>query len=144
MKGSTIALLAVGAGVVYYFSQLGTAGATANFVLQGVQVKSLTKLNIQIMAQNVSNANITLNALTANVSINGNSVGTASSFVPVDIAPTSQQLINVELDLSVLSLPSTIMSLINQTGNSYNFTVQGNANVNNLVIPFSLSQQVTI
>jgi LEA14-like dessication related protein len=144
MKFSTIALLAVGAGAVYYFAQLGTAGATANFILQGVQVKSLTKLNIQILAQNVSNADIQLNALTANVAINGNGVGGASTFTPVDIAPRSQQLINLELDLSVLSLPSTIMSLINQTGNSYNFTVQGNANVNSLVVPFNLSQQITI
>lgn len=144
MKTTDILILLGLGGLVYYFAQLNTAAGTANFVLGVPSFITPTKINIPINVQNVSNATINLKALTANVTINGNSIGAASTFTPVTIQPTSQQLINLTLDLSILSLPSTILSLINQTGNTYNFAVNGNANVDSLVIPFNLTQTVTI
>lgn len=144
MKTTNFLLLAGGAIAVYYFTQLNTAGATVNFVLNGVQILSPTRIGIQLLVQNVSNADITVYAMTGNVSINGNNVGAVSGFQQTDIGPTSQQVVNLVIDLSLLSLPSTIIALINQPGNSYNFLVAGNANINHLVVPFTVSQQVTI
>jgi hypothetical protein len=144
MKTTDILILLGLGGLVYYFAQLNTAAGTANFVLGIPSFITPTKVNIPISVQNVSNAEVKLNALTANVAINGNPIGTASTFVQTVIEPTSQQLVNLTLDLSVLSLPTTILSLFNQTGNTYNFTVNGNANVNSLVLPFNLTQSVTI
>lgn len=144
MKTTDVLLMAgVGLGV-YYFQQLNVAGQTVQFVFSGVQILSVTKLQVQILVQNVSNASVTLKAITADVTINGNELGSASDFNETVIGPTSQQQINLILDLSVLSLPGTILSLINQAGNSFNFSVVGNANINSLVLPFSLNKSITI
>lgn len=144
MKTGNLLLLGGAGLIIYYLSQLGVAGKTVQFVFKGVSFLSATKLQIQLMVQNVSNANITLNALTGDVTINGNELGSASTFTPVDIPGASQQQINLILDISILSLPSTIINLINQAGNTLNFQVTGNANINSLVVPFSVQQAITI
>jgi hypothetical protein len=148
MKTSTIALLAVGGGALYYFSQLGVAGATVQFVLGTPQFQSLSQLIIPITVQNVSNAVINLAAMSGQVTINGNSLGNVSYFppTPTQIAPTSQQIVNFTANINLFSLPSTIQNLVNnvQGSGAYTFVIDGNANINSLVIPFSLTQQVSI
>jgi hypothetical protein len=145
MKTNTIVLLAIGGGALYYFSQLGVAGATVQFVFSGVDMTRFPQLGIQVLVQNVSNATIQLAAMSGQATLNGNSLGNVAYFPPTPalIAPTSQQLVNFTANLNLLSLPSTIQNLINTPGSgAYNFAVTGNANINSLVIPFNLTYQL--
>jgi len=146
MKIPGIAILAVGAGVLYYFSQLGVAGATVNFVFQGINFKSLSSLGVTIMVQNVSNAPLNLEAVSADISLNGDYIGNASFFpvTPARIGPTSQMPVELIVNLSLLSLPGTVRDLIEHPTSQFTAVVKGNANINNLVIPFSVDQTVSI
>lgn len=146
MKIPGIALLAIGGGIIYYFSQLGVAGATVNFVFNGINFKSLSSLGVTIMVQNVSNATLNLNALSADISLNGDYIGNAAFFpvTPAQIAPTSQMPVELTVNLSLLSLPGTIRDLIEHPTSQFTALVKGNANINNLVIPFSVDQTVSI
>jgi Late embryogenesis abundant protein len=148
MKASTILLLGVGGLLAYNFAQLGVAGATVQFVMQTPSFISLTQLSVPVLVQNVSNASVNLNAMSGTVSINGNSLGNVSYFpsTPTVIQPTSQQIVNFQASISLFNLPSTIQNLINNVPGSgtYTFTISGNANINSLIIPFTLSYPVTI
>lgn len=147
MKTSTLAL-GVGAVALYYFTQLGVAGATVQFVFNGFQFVSLSQLQIQVLVQNVSNASIQLAAMSGTATINGSNIANVSYFPPTPtiIAATSQQIINFNASLNLLSLPSTIQNLANNTPGSgaYTIGVTGNANINNLIIPFTLTNSVTL
>ena len=142
MKTSTIALLAVGGGALYYFSQLGVAGATVQFVFTGIDLSRFPQLGIQVLVQNVSNATLELDAMSGQASVNGNNLGTVSYFPaqPAQILPRSQQIINFSAGLNLLSLPSTVQNLLNTPGSGpYNFALSGNANINGLVLPVNLT-----
>lgn len=145
MKTAGVVAIAAALGGAYYLTQVGTAGATAQFVFESVQFSSLTKWNVMILVQNVSNARINLNALAADITLNGDDIGNASFFppTPAQIEPTSQQVVNLEVDLSILSLPGAIQDLISNPGSSYNFEVTGTANVNGFLVPFTLKKTIT-
>lgn len=145
MKPGNILLL-VGAGAaVLYFTQLGVAAKTANFVFQSVDFLSATKLRVGILCQNVSNADVTVLAMDGSITLNNNFLGTAYYFgQPVEIAPASQQVIYLTIDLSVLSIPGTVVDLLNNPTQSFSLQVKGSANVNHIVIPFTVNQSVTV
>lgn len=142
MKVGTLLLIGLAGFAAIEFLNLGTAVATVQFVFSGVTVNNPLSYNIQILVQNVSNASCTLSALTGAVTVNDNPIGTISDFTAVVIPPTSQQTINVNLAVSALSLPSSIIDLVNNSGGDLDFNVTGNANVNGLVLPFSLDKSV--
>jgi LEA14-like dessication related protein len=144
MKTGTVLLLGVGAVAAYYFAQLGKAGSTMQIVLSGVQVNSVTDYVITLTFQNVSNATVKINSFTGVVSINDNQVGNVSEFGPVIINPNSQQAINIHFSPSLLSLPGAIRDLLNNSGGELVFNVNGNANVDNLVLPVNVSDTVTV
>lgn len=152
MKILPIALLAVGGFILYNIAQLGVAGATIQILLNGVTVNSVTNYTVQLLVQNVSNANISLRSLTADIQLNGNDIGNASFFpvdannqpVPVVIPGNSQQVVNLTINPSLLNLPASIIALINNPTGNQNFTVSGNANVDSFVIPFSVSKDISL
>jgi hypothetical protein len=148
MKTGTVVLLGAAGIAAYYFAQLGVAGATVQFVFNGVQFQTLSQLQIQVIVQNVSNATVSFAAMTADIAVNGSSIGQASYFPtpPTIIQPTSQQIINLNVNLSLLNLPAAIANLVNNVPGSgaYNFTITGNANINSLVVPFTLNKTITI
>ncbi len=144
MKTGTILLLA-GAGLVAYeFQQLGTASQTVQFQFAGVTFNGLTSLNVQLLIQNISNIQCTVNALSGQILLNDGQIGNISDFQPVNIAARSQQVINVIMSLNILSLPGAIQQLINNPGSSLDFEIIGNANVNGLILPFDLYKTVTV
>lgn len=146
MKPITLLLLAGGAGLIWYFTQLGVAGNVVNIVFQGVQIKSLNDFGLQFLVQNVSNAPIIVNSMSANVTLNGNTLGNASYFgSPFSVPANSEQLINIAFKPSLISLPGDISNLLNNgTGGSLEFAATGNMNVNNLVLPINVSTSTTL
>jgi LEA14-like dessication related protein len=144
MKLGTVALIAtIGAGAIY-LSNLGIAANTTTIIFSGVQIKSITDFMLSFMIQNVSNATIQFNSMTGMVSVNGSQLGNISTFQAVTIPGNSQQQVNIEFQPSLLSIPGTVMSFIQSPGSTLDFNIQGNANVNSLVLPFNLDQTITI
>jgi LEA14-like dessication related protein len=113
-------------------------------VFDGISFQSITSYTISIKVQNVSNATLVLNSLTGVVSINGNDLGNVSSFQTVEVAPNSEQVINIKMDLSLLGIPGLIQNVINSVRGTYTFELKGHANVNNLLLPFDLTNEITI
>lgn len=144
MKTGTVLLIAGVGLVAYQFIQLNTGLNTVQFMIAGFSFKSLTTYEIQLLVQNVSNANANLNALTGIVTINDNQVGNVTDFTPVNIAPRSQQIVNIDFTPNLLALPGTIQQLINSPGSNFNIGLSGNANVGGLVIPFNVTQSVQV
>ncbi len=147
MKTGTILLVAAAAGAAYYFEQLGVAGATIQINFAGVSFKSLTKLNLVFNIQNVSNAPVFVKALTADVTVNDNEIGSISAFpngTEGNIPATGQKTMNFDLDISLISLPGAVRDIINNSGGQLNFEVIGNANVNALVLPFDLVKAINL
>lgn len=151
MKTSNILLLG-GAGLaVYYLTQLGVAGATVQFVFQSFQFQSLSQLQINVVVQNVSNAVLNLNAMSGSVYLNDNYIANVSYFPPsgqtaVQVPAASQIAIPFMASISILSLPGAIQNLINNVPGSgtYTFKITGQANINSLVVPFTLTYPVTL
>lgn len=144
MKTGTVLLLAGVGLAAYEFQQLNTAAQTVQFQFSGVQINSPTSYNVQILIQNISNIACSVNAMTGVISLNGVQIGNISDFQPVTIGARAQQIVNVVLNPSILSLPLAIQNLINNPGSTLQFEVNGNANVNGLILPFDLTQNVNL
>lgn len=144
MKIGNLLLLAGGGFLLWQVIQTGVGVNTVQIVFNGVQPQGALNYTLTFLIQNVSNASATLNALTGAVYINGNLVGNLSNFTPVAIPATSQQSVNVNLQLSVLGSASEVVQQLQSSGQTLNFEVKGNANVGGLVIPFDLTNAVTI
>ena len=152
MKTGNVLLIGGLAAAVWYFGGLGIAGSTVQFVFQNVIPLSLTNFQIQILVQNISNAEVDLNAMSGQVFLNGNAIGNVSYFpsVPTTILPTSQQLVTFSLDISILNLGPAIAQIITaftsqtQGSGTMNFEIKGNANINKLVIPFDLTNTISL
>lgn len=144
MKGTTLILLALGAGAVYYFEQLNTASNSLQVVFQGVRINGPFNYTLNLIAQNVSNATLELNSLAADVTVNGNDLGNISNFTPVTIGPNSSTAVNVTLAPSVLSIPGTVQALLQNPTGSFDFKVNGNMNINGLVLPLNVEKVIAI
>lgn len=138
MKTGTLLLLGVAALAVIEYSNLGIAGATVQFLFQGVQVNSLSDIEVTMLVQNVSNGNIVLNSMTLDLTVNGNELGNAAVFPssPIVVQSNSQQPVVIRVTPNLLTLPSAIMSLVQSNQlNSLIFKADGTANVNNIPMP---------
>lgn len=144
MKTGTALLIGAAALVAYEFQQLGTAAQTVQFQFSGVQINSVTSYNIQILIQNISNISCTVNAMTGTITLNGTQIGNISDFQPVTIGARAQQIVNVVLNPNILALPIAVQQLVNNPSGTLNFEVNGNANVNGLILPFDLTQSITV
>ena len=144
MKPTMIALIAVGGYFAWKALGLGTAAATLNIVFAGVQMNSVTNYTLNFNIQNVTNTLINLNSLAGTVYLNGTNVGNVSTFTPVGIAANDQTSINLTMDLSIFGIGTAIYNLVNTSGSVLNFEVKGNMNVSSLVLPFDVTNSVTI
>ena len=138
--------IAVGAGLyaLYYYSKLGLAGRDMQVVFKGFSIQGITNYTITLAVQNVSNSLIEVNSLAADVTVNGNSIGNLSTFQKTDIPANSEVNLNLKLNVSLLGLPSIIADIINNQQGVYTVVVDGNMNVNNIVVPLNVNDQITI
>lgn len=146
MKAGTLVAVAGGLGLIYFYN-LGTASQTVQVVLSGVQIKGLSDWQLTLMIQNVSNATIVVNSLSGVVNANGKQIATISAFPPggLQVPANSQQPLIINFSPSVFTLPGAIIDIINSaTGNNtIEFNAVGNMNLNSLVLPFNLTQNVS-
>lgn len=140
----TAILLGLAGLAVYEYSQLGLAAADVQFLFQGVNVNSLSNVQVTMLVQNVSNTPIVLNSMTLDLSVNGQSIGNAAVFpqVPITIQPNSQQPVAISITPDWLSIPSTVQSLIQSNSPNVKFEAVGTANVNNIPFPIDVQKSV--
>lgn len=145
MKIGGILLAAAVVGGIIYFGNLGIGAADVQFILGGVQIQGLTTIQVQLIVQNVSNADFKINSMSGTVTLNGNMLGNVSSFpaTPIVVKANSQVPINVTLNLSLLSVPGVVQQLLAGTNQQLNFVVTGNVNLNSLVVPFTVQDSIT-
>lgn len=149
MKAGTLLLMAGLAFLGYEAWQLAVGTGTMQVILQGVQINSLTNYVVTLTAQNVSDASITINAMTGNILINGNQLATIATtsipgWQPIVIPARGQANIPINVSPDLLSLPADIQQLINNGGQTIDFTVQGDINASGFVLPFTLDKTVTL
>lgn len=144
LNTGTLILLVLAGLAVYEYSQLGVAASDVKFLFSGMQLNSLNNIQVNLLVQNVSNAQIVLNAMTLDLSVNGNSLGNAAVFpqTPIVIQSSSQQPIAVQITPDWLSLPSTISTLIQSGSQNFDFKADGTANVNNIPVPVHIDNQL--
>lgn len=143
MDSGTILLLLLGGLSIYEYSQLGVAAANVQILFDGVQINSLSNLSVTIIVQNVSNANIVLNSMTLDISMNGVDLGNASLFpvTPIVIQSNTEQPVTIQFSPNWLTIPGAIMDIINSGDTSkMNFNATGTANINNLPLPVNMTK----
>lgn len=143
MDSGTILLLLLGGLAIYEFSQLGVAAANVQILFDGVQINNLSNLAITILVQNVSNANIVLNSMTLDISMNGVDLGNASLFpvTPIVIQSNTEQPVTIQFSPNWLTIPGAIMDIINSGDTTkMSFNATGTANINNLPLPVNMTK----
>lgn len=136
MKTGTLLLLGVAGIGVYELMQLNTAANTFNLVFNGVQPLGLLKYNLQFIVQNVSNATIRLNSLSAEVTVNDYDLGNVSFFPPqpLEIGPNSQTPVNLLLQPNILSIAADAVAFFQNNPSQLDFVMNGNMNINGFVM----------
>jgi LEA14-like dessication related protein len=143
MKTSTLLLLAIGGYALYEFTQFGIAANTVNVVFQGLSFNSIDSVTVNLQVQNVSNASVNVNSMTGNLLMNGNQLASLSDFTQRTVPANGEVTVPITVSLSLLSLPGDISSITQLTGQTIDFKVVGNVNVNGLVLPINLDNPVT-
>lgn len=143
MDNGVLILGGLGLLAVYEYTQLGVAAADVQILFSGVQINGLSNIGVTLVIQNVSNAQIVLNSMTLDLSLNGQAIGNASLFpvVPIVVQPSTQQPVTIQITPNWLSIPSVIMDIINSGNQSaMTFNATGTANINNLPLPINLTK----
>lgn len=141
MKAGTLLLIGAAGFAAYYYMNLGVAGATIQFVVQGIHFDGISTITINMYAQNVSNADLVVSSMSGNVTVNNIQMGNISDFTSRSIPANSQVIIPIVMRVSISSLPAVITAVLNSDA-PVDVNISGNANVNGLVIPFSTDEQI--
>ena len=141
-----IAFLAAGAGL-YIWNLKRSAenlqyypGNITGFSIDGVSPIVYTELVIQ----NTSNNEFTLNALSGNVTCDGTLVGNISNFSPVIIRPRSEGVLPITLKMFPIGLVNDIISAITGGVRGKVLEVVGSVNADGVQVPFSLSYKAGV
>lgn len=143
METSTIALLGLGAFLLYKFAGPGAVLSNLRFVENGMSFDVSNPLriivNLSVVVQNPTSGQINLLSLAGTFSINGQPGGNVSYFTPTVIAPNSQTQIVLQLSISDANLLSIITNYIASGSSQVNVSVNATANANNIPIPVNLN-----
>lgn len=143
METSTLAVLAVGAFLVWKFFLPGVTVSNLVFLENGMSLDVSNPLrvviNLNIIVQNPTSGSLTLNSIAGYFYVNGSQTGNVSFFTPTLISPNSQTLINLQLSVNDISLVQTLLNYVNSGTGTLLVEVKGTANANNVPVPIDLS-----
>lgn len=145
METSTLALLGIGAFVLYYFTTGATVVNNLRFVENGMNFDVSNPLrvviNLSVLVQNPTSGSITLESMAGTFSINGSQAGNVSFFTPTLISANSQTTITLVLSINDLSLVSVIMQYVNSGSSAVQVGINATANAGNVPLPVNLNFQ---
>lgn len=101
-------------------------------------------LGITMVAQNTSNQNFTVRALSAKAFCDGKYIGTVYNFNAQVIPPTSAFPLKLYIQLSLIGIAIDVVTAIQDKEFSKTIQLQGSANVDGLQLPITESFDVGI
>ena len=131
-------LLLGGAAALWLLSKVHT-GQNLHFLPLGVSLDG-GGLVITVGVQNPTDNSLQLTSLAGDVTVNGTNAGNLSGFQPVTILPNAQTSVNVKFTPNILGAALAIINQV-QNGGTVTIGVNGNANVNGVVLPVHLTFQ---
>lgn len=144
--GGLDALLLIGAAAGLYV--WSTTHAAGNLIYKpgGVTGMNFTILNtvatVDLIVQNTSNVDFTINSLAANAYTDGTLVGNVSNFYPVTVAGNSQGAIPLTIELYNLSIVDQIVGAFQNRQQKKELKLDGTVNANGFQAPFNLTYTV--
>lgn len=144
MKFGTVVLVGGGIFLAWKAYQLAVGTGTLEVIFKDVRVNGPLNYTIILTAQNISDADITANSMTGNILLNGEQFASISNFTKTVIPANGQVDIPITVQPSLLDLPGNIQSLIQNGGQTLDFTVTGNVNASGFVLPFTLDKTFNI
>lgn len=98
---------------------------------------------LEILIQNTSNVDFTINSMAANVTCDGTLVGNVSEFVPILIPANSQGAIPITLTFMPLGLVNEIIEIISGSANGFkNIEIKGSVNANGIQQAFLIPYKI--
>lgn len=141
MDGLSALLLIGAAAGLYFWNQIHAAG---NLQYKPGNVTGIdfsltnTVATVDLIVQNTSNVDFTINSLAANAYTDGTLVGNVSDFMPVMIAGNSQGAIPLIIELYNISLVDQIISAFQNKFQKKELKLEGTVNANGFQTPFQL------
>ena len=96
-------------------------------------------MRLGIVAQNTSNQALTFNSLAASLTANGTLIGNIGAFAPQAVMPNSQQIIYIDVRLSLIGIVNDIIRDVQYGNFSQDIVVSGFANVENYQVPLQMT-----
>lgn len=140
--GGLEALLLIGAAVgLYFWNQQHAAGALLyhpgnilNLSLSGINPVA----TVELIVQNPSNVDFTINSLAANVFTDNTYIGNVANFAPVVIPRNTQQSIPLTIEFFSLGLIDQIINAFQTGFQKKTIQLQGTVNANGFQQPLDL------
>jgi signal recognition particle subunit SEC65 len=96
-------------------------------------------VNLKFAVNNPTNQQATINAIVGELKLNNKKVADVTNFNQQTINANSQSIVSVDFKPSIVSVVSTLIQAISKKSKNNTFTFEGNANVENIVIPINES-----
>ncbi len=139
-----VALVAGVAGL--YLWNLRNAASNLNYFPGDITGFSLSGfspvITADLIVQNTSNVEFTINSLAGNVLSDGTIIGNLSNFTPVRIPANSQGVLPLTFTLQPLGVVNDIISIITGGSGQRNFVLQGSVNANGIQQTLSVPYKV--
>lgn len=145
MKKPLFALVGIAGGALLIGAiAKGAIARNLNFVISGLRIGGTVLqpiLYVVLGAQNPSSLDYTIQSLSGNVFVNGSLIGNASNFNEVTLKANTQTKYEVAVQLSILVVTSTILSLFQGTI-AGNLVIQGTVNVEHVPVPLDVTYKI--
>jgi len=140
-------LLIGGAAIAaWYYAGLVKAANLAQIVFSGVTINGLLDYTASFTVQNTTNSTIVLNSLAGSLLANGTEIANINLFPPqpILIPGNSQQIVNVDVKPNLINIPSAVLQALQAGSTPISFEAQGSANINNITVPFDITESFAV
>jgi hypothetical protein len=138
----------IGAGMLFLWNFIAKTTALSELNIFPGSVKNIhfdgatPVMTVGLTAQNVSNQQMTINSVVANLFANGYWVGNLGTFIPQTVLPSSQMTFYIDIRLFPLSIVNDIIKAV-QFGNfAQSVTLKGSMNVDKYVLPLNINYKI--
>lgn len=138
-------LLIIGGVATWYLLRMRSLGTNINFLFRNIRVKggSILQPNIELTigAQNPTNQTAILRSLVGRIEYQGKTIATFSNFEQVQIQGNTETIIKINAIPNLISVYNVIKQIIVDRQPGKVISINGKANVNNIVVPVNSSLQ---
>lgn len=135
---------AIGAYYLYKFYGKKQTAKNLNVKLRTIKLQPIQDAAVTMDVANPTNQDIVLNAITADLSINNKAISTLKFFGKKIIAANNSTLIDLKIQLNPMEVISLAADIFKKTGIAGEVTIKGTINAENLLLPFSITQNLKL